>query len=889
MVKFVIPVIWSARWRLALLMLLALEVAWTAAALGMSCNVKVDHLSARQGDVVVLTVTAAGNFGWSADFALPDIKGVAIAGGGTSQSVSMINGSTQASVSRTYYLTLTTDHDVTIGPVKVRAGKQECSTDPLTITVTPGSGGQVVSPSVSGNRMPRPQQQTGGRAPAGSVQGGKPGDDVFVTMETDRDQVFVGQQIILSFNYCRRKEPWNNPNYRAPSTEGFWREDLGTQRDFNRVIQGMNYSVTQVSYALFPTRSGDLVIEPAELQFPQDVFDRFFNSGSRPRGPRILRTDPVKVKVNELPAPIPAGFSGLVASHLNLKAVVDRDSVQTGDPVSLKVTLVSDAFLKGFAGLKITPAKSVRQHDSTKSFQTDVSSGRLIGTIKVEKILVPQQSGTLEIPPVQLVWFDSGSRTYRTAEAKVGPLTVTGGDLAAEDGEASGFMRSGLTRLGQDLAFIHPVPRHLRHRGGRVTGGFLWWILLVSPLALLALFRLYLDKAAADGRDPRRLRKRSWRRTRDLLTQAATAKDAVTACSLVAQAVRGYIAHCTGLTAAEIDSPQVREYSAEKVDEQTGELLVEVLVRCDAVRFSSQEAADDPDLVSEALRLLTLLDRSGKVGRRKISGTTAVLFAIALMGAGVGWPGRGSCAEPAEGGDPVRLLAEGNHAYTAGDLAGAEKMYLQVRAMGIDDPTLHFNLGNTFARQGKLGQAVASYLRAQRLDPRDQDVRKNLEWVRDNLRDLKLTQEPLPLFIAQISSSVDFLSLDEWGLICLALVWSLCLLTGWVFARGYWNDRLRRLLVATGGLLILVSAATGWRWYQDVVRRQGVVIADTAEVRSGPTTGFPVLFEVHDGLTVHLVGTRDDWLRISLGGDWTGWLPASKVEKVNLDQDVQGR
>ena len=39
-------------------------------------------------------------------------------------------------------------------------------------------------------------------------------------------------------------------------------------------------------------RTGDLVVEPASLSFPEDVFDRFFSQRRRSRGPRTLRTDP---------------------------------------------------------------------------------------------------------------------------------------------------------------------------------------------------------------------------------------------------------------------------------------------------------------------------------------------------------------------------------------------------------------------------------------------------------------------------------------------------------------------------------------------------------------------------------------------------------------------
>ncbi len=873
----------AAGWLLCVLSLSMVPAAATGA---ISCRAQLDKTTARQGDVVVMTVTAEGDIGWSADFELPAMRGVNIAGGGTSQSVSMINGRTRATVSRTYYLTVTADRNVTIGPVIISAGQDHCATEPMTIKVSPGTGGQAIPPAMTGNRVPRQGATEGGKQAEESGQGGKPGDDVFITLQADRTEAYVGQQIILTFSYWRRVQPWNNPTYTPPRTEGFWREDLGTERNFSKVIRGRNYSVTQVRYALFPTRSGDLVIEPAELRFAGDVFDRFFGSGGRRRGPKVLRTDPVTIRVREVPEPRPAGFNGLVASDLQLHCRVDRDSVQTGDPVSLMVTLTADGFLKGFAGLTIKAPEGAKLHDATDSFETDIATGRLVGHITVEKILVPQKSGIMQVPPIELVWFDAGAKKFRTAVATVQPVSVGGQDLVAADGESSGFVRSGLTRLGNDLAFIHPVPRRLRRCGQGLVGGPLWWILLVLPVVLLILLKLYLEKVSAAGRDPRlRRSRRAWAEARRLLAESRKANDPVEACTSLARAVRGYVADRTGIEAAEVGRETVLEFASGPVSPEDGERLVEILDLCDSVRFGGVDAVRVRELVTEAGDLLEKLEKNRGGGSRSGIDGPALVLALAVLAAS----GLGQTALQAQTSDPVRLMAEGNQAYTAGNLDQAAQAYLEAGTLGVDDAALHFNLGNTYARQGKLGKAVACYLRARRLAPRDRDIGRNLAWVRENIRDVELTNQALPLFVAQAAAAVDFLTLDQWGVVVLALVWILCLLGAWGLRHEVRADVRRRILVGVGVLLVLAVGAAGWRYYQDEVRLQGVVIGEVAEVRSGPAESFPVLFEVHDGLTVNLHSVRQGWRRISLGGDWTGWVPADQVEAVASPCPAHGR
>ena len=85
-------------------------------------------------------------------------------------------------------------------------------------------------------------------------------------------------------------------------------------------------------------------------------------------------------------------------------------------------------------------------------------------------------------------------------------------------------------------------------------------------------------------------------------------------------------------------------------------------------------------------------------------------------------------------------------------------------------------------------------------------------------------------------------------------------------------------------LLTIVAAVVGWRWYDECVRDSAVIIAAEVEVRSGPAATFPVVFKVHDGLTVNRRGSREGWARVTLGGDWVGWVPVHQIESVRFER-----
>ena len=72
----------------------------------------------------------------------------------------------------------------------------------------------------------------------------------------------------------------------------------------------------------------------------------------------------------------------------------------------------------------------------------------------------------------------------------------------------------------------------------------------------------------------------------------------------------------------------------------------------------------------------------------------------------------------------------GNKFYENKDFESAARMYENIRSQGFESAELYFNLGNAYFKQGKLGEAILNYMRAQRLNPSDEDIRHNLEFAR---------------------------------------------------------------------------------------------------------------------------------------------------------------
>ena len=89
-----------------------------------------------------------------------------------------------------------------------------------------------------------------------------------------------------------------------------------------------------------------------------------------------------------------------------------------------------------------------------------------------------------------------------------------------------------------------------------------------------------------------------------------------------------------------------------------------------------------------------------------------------------------ACAGAASGQTPDSLFSRGCDLYEAGEFASALNAFEAAGRGGVANAALYYNLGNTYYRLGSEGRAVASYRRARMLEPRDEDIKANLEFVR---------------------------------------------------------------------------------------------------------------------------------------------------------------
>lgn len=85
--------------------------------------------------------------------------------------------------------------------------------------------------------------------------------------------------------------------------------------------------------------------------------------------------------------------------------------------------------------------------------------------------------------------------------------------------------------------------------------------------------------------------------------------------------------------------------------------------------------------------------------------------------------------------DASDLTAKADSAYMNDQFAEAARLYLEAAEQEGTSSDLYYNIGNSYYRQNKLGEAILYYERAIRLDPLNKDARTNLEFVNTRITD----------------------------------------------------------------------------------------------------------------------------------------------------------
>lgn len=304
--------------------------------------------------------------------------------------MSFSNGHSSTHQTWSVELTATKLGTFTIGSASVSAAGRTLSTKPLTVKVLPasanGKGSVNIPPGVD--------------------------DKVFVAAEFDHKEVYIGQQLTWRINLYTQLSVEGYDLISVPDFAGFFsKEKVRYDKRTEYIsLRGKKYAVrTLHEEALFPQETGELSVGAARVSVGiEQPGAQGFLFGPKPV---TLQTQPISLKVNALPQPTPAEFTGGTGRY-EWEVRVDTNALTTDDALTIVVEVKGNGDTRRFAPPKISvpPGCEIFEPRILEEEEYEGET-QILHRKKLEYVVLPKDTGIQEISPV-LAYFDADSNRY---------------------------------------------------------------------------------------------------------------------------------------------------------------------------------------------------------------------------------------------------------------------------------------------------------------------------------------------------------------------------------------------------------------------------------------------------------------------------------------------
>ena len=434
-------------------------------------TVTTDKNPALVGEQILIKFTVNAK---AKDFKSPNFQGLRILSGpnsSSSSSYSFVNGESKSEITTTYsyYVSASKEGNYTISSASVNANKKTISSNPLTIKVVKGK-------KQENNNIEK---------------------NLFITVNTTKKNIIVGEQIIVSYKLHTRLELENTELSQLPNLNGFWKKDLESSSRFKReVIEGIPYNTAIIKKTVLTAqKSGKLEIDPIKVTCSiritnqrnrRDPFANFFNTYNVKE--EIISSKKITINVKDLPGPKPSNFSGGVG-NFEISSKTDKNELNANDALTYTIKLTGTGNIELIKPFIIDFPKDFEVYDpkiTEKIFQG--GNKRSIKTF--EYLLIPRYKGDYKIPSYNFSFFDTKQKKYVTKKTQVHNINVLKSNN--DEGNITSFSQQKIESINNDINYIKNSTIFSEKTNQTISLNVLYFLFFL-PLILMVLLSIILS------------------------------------------------------------------------------------------------------------------------------------------------------------------------------------------------------------------------------------------------------------------------------------------------------------------------------------------------------------------------------------------------------------
>ncbi len=244
--------------------------------------------------------------------------------------------------------------------------------------------------------------------------------EFFVDATVSNADLYLQQQLLYTIKIHLARDIQRG-NLGLPELEGAIIEQIGEDKDYQELQNGIRYRIIERNYAIIPQSSGDFTIKGPifEAEILTNSRQSFANFG---RTTTITRRAPdVQIKV----APIPDGYAYTwlpsEAVEVSEEWQGNIDELRVGEPITRTITLTALGLTK-----EQLPQIDGQFHPSFKTYPEQPNlanaehNNKLVAQGVYNTAIIPSEAGSFVLPEVSVPWFNvnTGETEFARIPAK---------------------------------------------------------------------------------------------------------------------------------------------------------------------------------------------------------------------------------------------------------------------------------------------------------------------------------------------------------------------------------------------------------------------------------------------------------------------------------------
>jgi len=546
-----------------------------------SVNVTVDRREIIEGETITLTVKA-NNMKSDPDVFLPEMSDFKIISGpsqSSSTNVQFLNGkmTKNSTITMSWSLIPQRTGRLTIPSLRIQTGKKSYSSTPISITVSKRGSSQT-------DKMPQ----------------------FFIEAEIDNNFPFRGEQITLTYTLYTKVDVTSFEDD-VPSFKGFWTEELFAPKNLKLREERKNsvkyYAATIKKIALFPTQSGKVIIEPMSaiigIREKEQRWNNFSLFGP-PSKKYTISTSKLSIDVRPLPTRKNGKISAIVGNW-NIKSEVSASKLKQDEAITFKIIINGNGNLQTVDLSEIYFPNELEVFDPEIQTKENPLRDEIGGEKKFEWVLIPRFAGDINIPKIELNYFDPKQGKWVTKSTRKHKLKVAPNEKAAIT--SIGLSKEEVELVGEDIRFIDESQPKWRNRKRVLVTSAALTLFLLSGMVFAfphaqSFTRQQMEKSSGGWQA-----KRALNSALGILDSATNSPEGIY--TQIYKAVICYINYKNGTKKVEYSTGEIIEIINSFDSGELSKELEQILIRGEAVRFapvSSQDAHKDFKKIKELLK-----------------------------------------------------------------------------------------------------------------------------------------------------------------------------------------------------------------------------------------------------------------------------------------------